>query len=69
MHATRKEVQRLEREIDTLTRRERVLAAEMVANATDHARLVRLQAELDVLGAERDRLESTWLETAATLEA
>ncbi len=69
VHATRKEVQRLEREIDTLTRRERVLAAEMVANATDHARLVRLQAELDVLGAERDRLESTWLETAATLEA
>jgi ATP-binding cassette subfamily F protein uup len=66
--AARKEVQRLERAIETLAGRERALAAEMAVNATDHARLGGLQAELDAVADQRDRLETTWLETAAELE-
>ena len=40
----------------------------MAAGATDHSRLAALQAELDVLTAERERLEAAWLQTAEALE-
>ena len=41
----------------------------MAAAATDHERLAALTAELDALAAEREALESAWLEHSATLEA
>jgi hypothetical protein len=40
----------------------------MAANATDHARLADLQAALDALAADRDGLETSWLEAAAELD-
>jgi ATP-binding cassette subfamily F protein uup len=66
--AARKEVQRLERALEKLETREAELHADMAASATDHARLRELNEELATLTAERERLESAWLETSATLE-
>ena len=64
----RKDLQRLDRELERLTAREQELHAAMAASATDHEQLAALTLELDALVAERDRAESSWLETAALLE-
>jgi ATP-binding cassette subfamily F protein uup len=68
LRAARKEVQRLERALEKLERREAELHADMAASATDHARLRGLNADLAALAAEREQLESEWLETAAVLD-
>jgi ABC transport system ATP-binding/permease protein len=65
--ATR-EAKRLEREIDRLSERERMLQAEMAANPTDHAQLAEIQEEIERLAAARQELEASWLVTAETLE-
>jgi ATP-binding cassette subfamily F protein uup len=59
---TRKEIMRLERQIEKLTAREAELLAEMAAHATDFGRLRALQEELEGAAAERERLEDAWLE-------
>ena len=41
----------------------------MAEQATDHSSLSALTVELDALVAERDHLESAWLETSALLDA
>jgi ABC transport system ATP-binding/permease protein len=66
--ATRKEVQRLERELERRARRERELHEQMAASATDHTRLGELDAELRTSVVERERLEAAWLEAAESLE-
>jgi ATP-binding cassette subfamily F protein uup len=66
--AARKEVQRLERALEKLETRETELHADMAASATDHARLRDLNEQLAALIAEREQLESAWLETSAALE-
>jgi predicted nucleic acid-binding Zn-ribbon protein len=68
LRAARKELARLERELERHSTRERALETEMAANASDHARLTELSAELDAATAERERLESAWLEAAASVE-
>jgi hypothetical protein len=40
----------------------------MAAAATDHARLSALQRELEALIAERDALETAWLQASEALE-
>ena len=67
--AARKEIQRLEKALERAGDREAELREAMAANATDHARLRELQAELAAQVAERERLEAAWLETAELLEA
>jgi ABC transport system ATP-binding/permease protein len=69
LRATRKEVQRLERELDRATEREQRLQEEMAASATDHARLTELGEQLRESVAARERLETAWLEAAESLEA
>ena len=69
VRAARREVQRLERELDRLAASEAALQDAMAASATDHARLGELQAELEAQRAERERLETAWLETSEALEA
>ena len=64
----RKDVQRLERELERSTNRERELHEQMAASATDHTRLGDLTAQLDALVVERERLESEWLEAAALVD-
>jgi ATP-binding cassette subfamily F protein uup len=68
VRAARKEVSRLERALDKLTARETQLHEDMAASATDHTRLRELQSELAALSAEREQLESAWLETSEELE-
>ena len=65
----RKELQRLERQLDRLSAREDELAAELAANASDYARLTSLGAELRVVQAEKSDLEDRWLTVAAALDA
>jgi ATP-binding cassette subfamily F protein uup len=67
--AARKELQRLERQIDRLTVREKELTESLAAHASDYARLVELGAQLREVQAERARLEEEWLTIAEDAEA
>jgi len=69
LRAARKDVQRLEREIERVGDREAALHEEMAANASDHERLRELTARLAELGAQRERLEGEWLAASELLEA
>ena len=64
VRAARKEVARLERALEKLGEREEALHDEMAAAATDHVRLRELQQALSENAAERERLETEWLEAA-----
>ena len=64
----RKELQRLERQLDRLSARETDLTAQLAANATDYEKLTSLGAELKSTQAEREDLEERWLTVAAELE-
>ncbi len=64
----RKELQRLERQLDRLTVRETELTELLAANATDYEKLTSLGAELRAVQAERSELEDRWLAVAADLE-
>ncbi|HZZ52644.1 MAG TPA: ATP-binding cassette domain-containing protein, partial [Trebonia sp.] len=66
--AARKELQRLERQIERAAAREDVLHTELAANATDYEKLTELGAELRTVQAERAALEEHWLELASALE-
>ncbi|MCD0447790.1 ABC-F family ATP-binding cassette domain-containing protein [Actinocorallia sp. API 0066] len=61
---TQKELDRLERQLDKLTRREAELHAQMAEAATDHARLLDLDDKLKAVLAEKDEVEMAWLELA-----
>ena len=64
----RKELQRLERQLDRLTVRETELTALLAANATDYEKLTSLGAELRAVQSEKSGLEDRWLTLAANLE-
>ena len=66
--AAQKEIARVERELERAERRHAELQAEMVAAATDAARLDELIRELDAAALDRERLEASWLELSETLE-
>jgi len=64
----RKELQRLERQLDRLSEREAELTEELAANATDYEKLTALGADLRAAQAEKADLEERWLAVAAGLE-
>jgi ABC transport system ATP-binding/permease protein len=64
----RKELQRLERQLDRLSARETELTELLAANATDYEKLTSLGAELRAVQAEKTDLEDRWLTVAAQLE-
>ena len=64
----RKELQRLERQLNRLTVRETELTELLAANATDYEKLTSLGAELRAVQAEKSDLEDRWLALAAHLE-
>jgi ATP-binding cassette subfamily F protein uup len=64
----RKELQRLERQLERLAVRETELTDLLAANATDYEKLTSLGAELRALHAEKSDLEDRWLAMAAVLE-
>ncbi|MEO3887974.1 ABC-F family ATP-binding cassette domain-containing protein [Nonomuraea sp. B5E05] len=63
----RKELNRLERQLDKLSDQESRLHAAMADAATDYARLGTLDAELREITAQKDTIEAEWLETADRL--
>jgi ABC transport system ATP-binding/permease protein len=62
--AARKELQRLERQIDRLSSREKELTEMLAAHASDYVRLAEFGAELREVQAEKGRLEEEWLTVA-----
>jgi ATP-binding cassette subfamily F protein uup len=69
LKAAKRDAQRLERELERQTAREQELHGLMAASSTDHARLSELTGELRTVSAERERLETAWLEAAEMLDA
>ena len=67
--AARKELARLERQLDKVRDRETRLHDQMAAAATDHERVLALDGDLRALVAERSTLEDRWLELAETAES
>jgi ABC transport system ATP-binding/permease protein len=65
----RKELQRLERQLERLSARETELSGQLAANATDYEKLTSLGAELRAAQAEKADLEDRWLAVAAELDA
>jgi ATP-binding cassette subfamily F protein uup len=64
----RREVARLERQMERLAAREAQLHEAMAAAATEPARLQELGAELRALATQRDDAEAAWLEASERLE-
>jgi ATP-binding cassette subfamily F protein uup len=62
--AARKDMQRLERQIDRLTTQENKLTAALAEHAADYVRLTELGAELRAVQGEKSQLEEQWLEAA-----
>jgi ATP-binding cassette subfamily F protein uup len=60
--SARREIKTIERRIARIDGEERRLHDELAAHATDHERILALDAELRSLTAERDALETQWLE-------
>jgi ATP-binding cassette subfamily F protein uup len=65
----RKELQRLERQVDRASAREAELADQLAAHASDYEKLTSLGAELKAAQAEKADLEERWLAVAADLES
>jgi ATP-binding cassette subfamily F protein uup len=66
--AARKELARLERQVETLRKRAARLHEELAAHATDYAKVAELDAQLRGIEAEREAAENAWLELAETTE-
>jgi ATP-binding cassette subfamily F protein uup len=66
--AARKELARLERRLDTLTKREASLHTSLAEAATDADRLLALDAELREVLAEKADVEQRWLDIADLAE-
>jgi ABC transport system ATP-binding/permease protein len=62
--AAKKELQRIERQLDRIAEKETRLHAELAEHATDFERVAKLGAELRRLTDEREELETNWLELA-----
>ena len=65
--AARKDLARLERQIDKLTQRQERLHAELAANASDYALVAELDGELRAVRQELDEVETAWLELSERL--
>ncbi|MFJ1577540.1 MULTISPECIES: ABC-F family ATP-binding cassette domain-containing protein [unclassified Streptomyces] len=62
--AAKKELQKIERQLDKMSSRETTLHQQIADHATDFEKVAKLDAELRELVSERDELEMRWLELA-----
>ncbi|MFJ9829317.1 ABC-F family ATP-binding cassette domain-containing protein [Streptomyces sp. NPDC101160] len=62
--AAKKELQKVERQLDKVSEKETKLHAQIAENATDFEKVAKLDAELRELAGEREELEMRWLELA-----
>ena len=67
--AARKAVSRIERQLKRVLTRESELNAAIIAAGQDYEKLAAASAELTTVLAERDGLESEWLEASEVLES
>jgi ATP-binding cassette subfamily F protein uup len=65
--AARKELQRLERQIDRLSGREAELTEALATHASDYVKLMELGRQLREVQADKAQLEDRWLTVAADL--
>jgi ABC transport system ATP-binding/permease protein len=68
LRAARKEIRRIEAALNQVHAREASLHDEIAINSSDHTQLGLLHTQLDALSAEREELETAWLEASETLE-
>ena len=66
--AARKTIARIDRQLARIAEQQAELDALLATHADDYERLAELSASLGDLAAERDRLESEWLEAAELLD-
>ena len=59
---------RIDKQLARLAEREAALNAQVLEHAHDYEKLADLSAELQQIAAEKDELESEWLEAAELLE-
>ncbi len=64
VRAAKKELQKIERQLDKVSEKETKLHARIAENATDFAKVAELDAELRELAGQREELEMRWLELA-----
>ncbi|MBJ6619975.1 ABC-F family ATP-binding cassette domain-containing protein [Streptomyces sp. DHE17-7] len=64
VRAAKKELQKIERQLDKVSEKETKLHAQIAENATDFAKVAELDAELRELAGQREELEMRWLELA-----
>ncbi|MCT7356160.1 ATP-binding cassette domain-containing protein [Streptomyces sp. 15-116A] len=64
LRAAKKELQKIERQLDKISEKETKLHARIAENATDFAKVAELDAELRELAGQREELELRWLELA-----
>ncbi|MGY0017939.1 ABC-F family ATP-binding cassette domain-containing protein [Streptomyces sp. cg35] len=62
--AAKKELQKIERQMDKISGKESTLHTQIADNATDFEKVAKLDAQLRELVAEREELEMRWLELA-----
>lgn len=62
--AAKKELAKIERQLNKMADRETNLHAQIAENATDFDKVAKLDAELRELISDRDELEMRWLELA-----
>jgi ATP-binding cassette subfamily F protein uup len=62
--AAKKELQKIERQLDRIAEQESALHARIAEHATDFAKVAELDAELRELAGRREELELRWLELA-----
>jgi ATP-binding cassette subfamily F protein uup len=63
----RKDLQKLERQLVALDKREAELHAQLAAQAADHEAVIRLDRELHEVRAEKESVEQSWLELSEQL--
>ncbi|GAT82683.1 glycerophosphodiester phosphodiesterase [Streptomyces sp. F-3] len=68
LRAAKKELQRIERQLDRISEKESALHAQIAEHATDFAKVAELDAELRALTGEREELEMRWLELAEDVQ-
>jgi ATPase subunit of ABC transporter with duplicated ATPase domains len=66
VRAAKKELNRIERRLSKIAELETRIHDKMAAQATDHAAVAALDAELKVLATEKDGLEDEWMVLAET---
>ncbi|MFJ8585942.1 ABC-F family ATP-binding cassette domain-containing protein [Streptomyces sp. NPDC093595] len=62
--AAKKELQKIERQLDKISEKESTLHTRIAENATDFEKVAKLDAELRELATQREDLEMRWLELA-----